>query len=254
MRANPRHPVALTIAGSDSGGGAGIQADLRTFALSGVYGATVVTCLTAQNRQAVSRIEPASPKMIRAQLNAVFAVDPPTAAKTGMLYSAVIVREVARFLRAFPRLPLVVDPVMISTSGRRLLQTDAVSVLENELLPRATLVTPNRAEAEILARQAIRSPEDLRFAARAIQIRFGCATLVKGGHLPGTNEAIDVLFDGVNEWLFSSPRVQGIRLHGTGCAYSAAITAALAGGNPLVKAVGCGKQFITDTIQAQSRL
>jgi hydroxymethylpyrimidine/phosphomethylpyrimidine kinase len=248
MRPIHQPPVALSIAGSDSGGGAGIQADLRAFALAGVRGATVITCLTAQNRNAISRLEPVSPKMIRAQLEAVFADTPPAAVKTGLLYSAAIIREIARFLRRHPRQPLVVDPVMIATSGRRLLQAEAIATLRRELLPLATLVTPNRPEAEVLTGRKIKTPEDLRAAARDLRRAFGCAILVKGGHLPGTKEAIDVLFDGTNEWLFSAPRAQKIRLHGTGCTYSAAITASLAKERPLASAVREGKQFVTEMI------
>jgi hydroxymethylpyrimidine kinase/phosphomethylpyrimidine kinase len=252
MRFKPETTTALTIAGSDSGGGAGIQADLRTFTLAGVRGATVITCLTAQNQSAVSRIEPVSPIMIRAQLESVFAENPPTAAKTGMLYSSAIISEIARFLRNRPRIPLVVDPVMVSTSGRRLLQLDAIAVLRRELLPLAALVTPNRSEAEVLTGGKIRSPEDLRAAARSIYAAFGCAVLVKGGHLPATNDAIDILFDGKNEWMLSAKRVRGVRLHGTGCVYSAAITAAFAKCASLSSAASYGKRVITETIHARS--
>jgi hydroxymethylpyrimidine/phosphomethylpyrimidine kinase len=250
MRPTSHIYAALTIAGSDSAGGAGIQADLRTFALAGVRGATVITCLTAQNRARVARIEPVAPKMIRAQFEAVFAETTPGAAKTGMLYSAEIVREVARFMRRRPGIPLVVDPVMISTSGRRLLQIDAVEVLKRELLPMAALVTPNRAEAEVLTGKKIETPEDMRAAARVIYRTFGCAALVKGGHVEGTREAIDILFDGRSEWTFSAPRARNVRLHGTGCTYSAAITAGLARGQSLAAAVAWGKQFVTDAIYA----
>ena len=246
----PMRPIALTIAGSDSGGGAGIQADLRVFALLGVHGATAITCLTAQNRKAVSRIQAVSPKMVRAQLEAVFAESAPNAAKTGMLYSAGIVREIVSFLKCAPPIPLVVDPVMIATSGASLLQGGALKILQTQLLPLAALVTPNRAEAEVLVGREIRSPEDLRAAARSIHSRFGCAALVKGGHLPATNDSIDILFDGQNEWMLSAPRVRGVRLHGTGCVYSAAITAALAKGKPLAVAVQIGKDFVTRHILA----
>jgi hydroxymethylpyrimidine/phosphomethylpyrimidine kinase len=248
MRPIRQSPLALTIAGSDSGGGAGIQADLRTFALAGVRGATVITCLTAQNRKAISRLEPVSPKMVRAQLEAVFEETPPEAAKTGMLYSAAIISEIAGFMRGMPRFPLVVDPVMISTSGRRLLQSDALGTLRRKLLPLTTLVTPNRSEAEVLSGRKINTPEDLRAAARSIQAAFGCAALVKGGHLPGTHQAIDILFDGKSEWMFFAPRAHNVRLHGTGCVYSAAITAALAKGQALPAAVRWGKQFVTGHI------
>ncbi|HWD19432.1 MAG TPA: bifunctional hydroxymethylpyrimidine kinase/phosphomethylpyrimidine kinase [Verrucomicrobiae bacterium] len=248
MHLSASSPVVLTIAGSDSGGGAGLQADLRTFTQLGVKGATVVTCLTAQNQNAVTRLAPTSPAMVRAQLEAVFAVNPPAAIKTGMLYSAAIINEVVKFLAQRPSLPLVVDPVMISTSGRRLLRTAAVNILQQKLLPLATLVTPNRAEAEVLLGRSIRTPEQLRAAAREINRICGCAALVKGGHLPGTAASLDILFDGKEEWLFSAPRLRGVRLHGTGCAYAAAIAAGLGRGRTLVRAVEGAKQFITQVI------
>ena len=176
-------PVALTIAGSDSGGGAGIQADLRTFAALGVHGACAITCVTAQNIQTISLVEPCSPKMVRAQMEAVFACSPPAAAKTGLLCSAAIIREVARFFRQTPGVPLVVDPVMMATSGRRLLPREAVGILRRDLLPLAALVTPNLSEAEVLIGKKIQTPQELRVAARIIYQSCGCAALVKGGHL-----------------------------------------------------------------------
>lgn len=245
-------PVALTVAGSDSSGGAGLQADLRSFALLGVRGASVVTCLTAQNRRAVARIEPVSPRMIRAQLEAVFGEEKPGAVKTGMLYSAAIVREVARFVSGHRAVTLVVDPVMIATSGRRLLEPAGVQALKRFLLPLAALVTPNRAEAEVLTGRRIVSPEDLRMAARQLHREFGCAALAKGGHLPQTRESIDVLANKDGEWLLSSPRARGVRLHGTGCVYSAAITAALARGDSLLEAIEAGKAFVTRHILEQA--
>jgi hydroxymethylpyrimidine/phosphomethylpyrimidine kinase len=247
MRA-PRTPVALTIAGSDSGGEAGLQADLKTFDRLKVHGACVVTCVTAQNRRTVARLEPCSPRMVRAQLEAVAAAFPLSAAKTGMLYSAAIVREVAVFFQQARSVPLVVDPVIISTSGRRLLQPAGVALLRRELLPLAALVTPNVAEAEILTGKKIATLENLRAAARHIYHAFGCAALVKGGHLPGTEEAVDFLCGGEGEWMFSAPRAKVKGLHGTGCAYSAAITAWLARGRSLQHAVKLGKDYITRTI------
>lgn len=243
-------PVALTIAGSDSGGGAGIQADLRTFAAFGVHGASAITCLTAQNPRAISRLHPCPPKMVRAQIEAVFAWSPPAAAKTGLLYSAAIVREVVRFFRQTPGVPLVVDPVMVATSGRRLLQRDAVEILRRELLPLAALVTPNLAEAEVLIGKKIRTPEDLRAAARIIHQSCGCAALVKGGHLAGGNSAVDFLCGAEGEWMLSAPRIKGVALHGAGCVYSAAITAWLARGKSLPKSVELAKTHIANIIAA----
>jgi hydroxymethylpyrimidine/phosphomethylpyrimidine kinase len=244
--------IALTIAGSDSGGGAGIQADLKTFAALGVHGTSVIACLTAQNPRRVLGVEACSPKMLRQQIEAVFAELPPRAVKTGMLYSAENIRVAANF---FGHLPssifhprLIVDPVMVSTSGARLLQPAAEKILKEKLLPLATLVTPNLDEAEILAGNKISSPEKMREAARKIQSRYGCAVLLKGGHLKNCREAIDVFFDGETELLLSAPFVRGVSTHGTGCTYSAAICAALALGHDLPQAVEIGKNFITEAI------
>jgi hydroxymethylpyrimidine/phosphomethylpyrimidine kinase len=245
-------PVALTIAGSDSGGGAGIQADLKTFAALGIHGASAIACLTAQNPKRVLGIEPCSPEMLRRQIEAVFEELKPAAVKTGMLFSVKNISVVAKFfqnLKSEIRNPkLIVDPVLISTSGAKLLEPAAVKILTEKLLPLAALVTPNLDEAEILAEQKISSPEDLRSAARKIHSRFGCAVLVKGGHLKNTAEAIDVFFDGETELLLSAPFVRGVSTHGTGCTYSAAICAALALGHDLPHAVEIGKNFITMAI------
>jgi hydroxymethylpyrimidine/phosphomethylpyrimidine kinase len=241
-------PVALTVAGSDSGGGAGIQADLRTFAALGVHGATAITCVTAQNARAISRLLPCPPKMVRAQIEAVFSHSPPAAVKTGMLYSAGIVREVVRFFRQTPGVPLVVDPVMAATSGRRLLQAGAARTLRRDLLPLATLVTPNLFEAEFLTGRKIRSAEDLRAAARAIWETFGCAALVKGGHLECGGTAVDFLCGDGGEWMICAPRVRAIAPHGAGCAYSAAVTAWLARGASLLKSVERGKTHISNLL------
>jgi len=247
VRKRTQLPVALTIAGSDSGGGAGVQADLKTFAALGVHGTSAITCLTAQNPRGVRAVEACSPAIVREQIAAVFAELPPRAAKTGMLFSAEIIHAVARSWRA-RKCPLVVDPVMVATSGAKLLEPDAVRALERELLPRATLLTPNVAEAEALLGTRLRVPEDLRAAARALHERFGCAVLAKGGHLATGREAIDVLFDGATEWLLTAPRVRGVRTHGTGCTYSAAVTAFLARGEKLEAAVRQAKEFVSSAI------
>jgi hydroxymethylpyrimidine/phosphomethylpyrimidine kinase len=244
-------PVGLTIAGSDSGGEAGIQADLKTFAALGVHGTSAITCLTAQNPAIITRVEPCSPQMVRAQIEAVFAYMPPKAAKTGLLHSAAIIRELVDFFRQRPAVPLVVDPVMVATSGRRLLLDGAARLLQRDLLPLATLVTPNLAEAEFLTGQKIHTPEDLRRAARQIHKSCGCAALVKGGHLPGTDVSVDFLCGASGEWMLSTPRIKGVALHGTGCTYSAAITAWLARGCPLLQAVTRAKTYIAAAIAAQ---
>ena len=245
MDKSPTRPVALTIAGSDSGGGAGVQADLKTFAALGVHGTSVLTCVTAQNPREVRAIAACQPALVRAQLEALFAELPPRAAKTGMLFQRAIIREVAAFWRAGRRPPLVVDPVMVASSGARLLQPAAVRALMDELLPQAAVVTPNLDEAEILTGLALRSVEDLRAAARALHARWGCAALVKGGHLRSLREAVDVFFDGRSEWLLRAPRVTGIATHGTGCTYSAALTAGLARGLGLRAAVARAKELLT---------
>jgi hydroxymethylpyrimidine/phosphomethylpyrimidine kinase len=188
---------------------------------------------------------------VRSQLIAVFEELAPAAAKTGMLYSKAIVRVVAEFFRD-RTVPLVVDPVMVSTSGARLLEPAAIQVLCRQLLPLATLVTPNLSEAEILLDVRLSSVEDLRQAAKKLYHRFGTAALVKGGHLRGLNEAVDIFYDGSEELLLSAPFVRGLHTHGTGCAYSAAIAAYLAAGLPLASAVTRAKEFVTQAI-AQSQ-
>jgi hydroxymethylpyrimidine/phosphomethylpyrimidine kinase len=200
-----QYPVALTIAGSDSGGGAGIQADLKTFAAFGVHGASAITCLTAQNPRRVLAVESTPAKMLRQQIEAVFQELRPAAVKTGMLLSVENVRIVANFFRSQRRPPLVVDPVMVSTSGASLLAPAAIKVLQERLLPLATLVTPNLRETEILTGGKITSVENMRAAAREIHTRFGCAALVKGGHWRGTREAVDIFFDGRAELLLNAP-------------------------------------------------
>jgi len=244
--------VALTIAGSDSGGGAGVQADLKTFAALGVHGASAIACLTAQNPGRVLAVEPCPPKMLRQQIEAVFEELKPAAVKTGMLFTAENIRVVADFFQnsklKIKNSKLIVDPVMVSTSGARLLQPAAEKVLRERLLPLAALVTPNLDEAEILAEQKISSPEKMRAAAREIHSQYGCAVLLKGGHLKNSRVAIDVFFDGETELLLSAPFVKGVSTHGTGCTYSAAICAALALGHALPHAVEIGKNFITEAI------
>ena len=236
-------PVALTVAGSDSGGGAGIQADLNTFAALDVHGTTAITCVTAQNPNAVLGIEPIRPAMVQQQLEAIFAGFKPRAAKTGMLFSEEIISVVVEFFRK-RRVPLIVDPVMIASSGARLLKPSAIRCLEKRLLPLATLVTPNLDEAEVLIGKRILSLTDLREAAKEIHQRFGCAALVKGGHLPGA-QAVDYFYDGKNEIALRARFIRGVSMHGSGCTYSAAITGYLAIGDELPAAIKRAKKFIT---------
>jgi hydroxymethylpyrimidine/phosphomethylpyrimidine kinase len=241
-------PVALSIAGSDSGGGAGIQTDLKTFAALGVHGTTALTCVTAQNPRGVRAIQPCRPAIVRAQIEAIFDELPPRAVKTGMLFSTAIIREVASALRAQRRLPLIVDPVMVATSGARLLQPSAVRAIQDDLLPLAALATPNLDEAEILTGRELSSVADLRWAAGEIRRRFGCAALIKGGHLQGLRTAVDVYFDGAEELLLEAPRVRGVSTHGTGCTYSAAIAGYVALGLALPPAVRLAKNHVTRAI------
>jgi hydroxymethylpyrimidine/phosphomethylpyrimidine kinase len=246
-------PIALTIAGSDSGGGAGIQADLKTFAAVGVHGTSVITCITAQNPIRVYNIEPCSPAVVGHQLEAVFEQLSPNAIKTGMLYSATIIETVIKFLQTRKLPPLVVDPVMISTSGARLLEPDAIAALTQKLLPLATVVTPNLHEAEVLAGLKIRSPEAMREAARIIQKRFGCAALVKGGHLPDASDALDILHNGRWEMFISTSFVKNVSTHGTGCTFSAALAAYLACGLSLRTAFKHAKGYISEAIKNSRR-
>ena len=246
-----RLPIALTIAGSDSGGGAGIQADLKTFAAVGVHGTSAIACLTAQNPKAVIAAMAVEPGFLRKQLEAVFAELRPAAVKTGMLFSTEIIRTVRGFL-ARKKLALVVDPVMVSTSGARLLEQSAIDEMK-KLFDLATIITPNLDEAEVLLGRKLGEPEELREAARELRERFGCAALVKGGHLK-SDEAVDFFFDGKNEWMLSAPRVKGVATHGTGCTYAAAIAAALAKGMKLEKAVVSAKDFVTRAIASSARI
>ena len=245
---------ALTIAGSDSGGGAGIQADLKTFAALGVHGTCAITCVTAQNPRRITGIQPIRADMVHRQIETVFAELPPAAVKTGMLYSADIIRAVAKFFARGKWPPLIVDPVMVATSGAVLLQPSAIRILKERLLPLATLVTPNLPEAEILVGRKLRTLCDLHHAAREIHAKFRCAALVKGGHLRNTPAAVDVLYDGRKSLQFVAPWARGISTHGTGCTYSAAIAAWLARGSDLRTAVEQAKHFVTSTIAGSQRV
>ncbi len=246
---NTRIPVTLTIAGSDSGGGAGIQADLKTFCALGVFGTSAITCITAQNPDAVTGIEAVSSKLITAQIKAVTSGFPVAATKTGMLFSADVIHAVAKTLKRVNCGPLVVDPVMVSTSGTRLLKLDAMEALFREILPLATVITPNLNEAEILAGCKITSLKALQKAALIISKRFGTPCLAKGGHL-ASGKVVDVLCVENELTLFTAPRVR-LRgtTHGTGCTFSAALTASLAKGEDLHEAVAIAKSFVTEALK-----
>ncbi len=241
-------PVALTIAGSDPSGGAGIQADLKTFHQFGVYGEAVITLLTVQNTRAVSAVETVRPEFVAQQISAVLADIPPGAVKTGALGTAAIVEAVAVALSDGPRIPLVVDPVMVSKHGSPLMDAAAEQALVKLLLPLATLLTPNVPEAEALAGMTIAGEQEMVEAARRIQAFGVCAVLIKGGHLTG-NEAIDVLVDGDRVVRFPGRRIDTNHTHGTGCTYSAAIAAGLAAGNHLYDAIARAKGFLQAAIE-----
>jgi hydroxymethylpyrimidine/phosphomethylpyrimidine kinase len=243
-------PVALTIAGSDSSAGAGIQADLKTFSALGVYGLTAVTCVVAETPGKVSRIEGISPETVRAQLDLLLQSFPIGAIKTGLLYSAETISAIVRSLTTSQNVvaPIVVDPVMIATTGDRLLEPGAVALYEGELFPRATLVTPNLDEAAVFLGRKIEDESSMRDAVKELGERFETSVLLKGGHLRAT-EAVDLLFHRDRITRFSAPYFPGIATHGTGCTYSAAITAGLAGGLDLPSAVGRAKEFVTRSIE-----
>ena len=238
----------LTIAGSDSGGGAGIQADIKAISANGGYAMSVVTAVTAQNTRAVTALHVLPASLIEAQLGAVFGDFDVAAVKTGMLASSEIVACVADFLGARDAPNVVVDPVMISKSGHSLLAEDAVASLRDRLLPLARVVTPNAHEAALLAGIDLRCVPDAREAARRI-MDFGCAAvIVKGGHLDDEPRAVDVLYDGSRFEEFAADRVETTRTHGTGCTYSAALATFLGQGADLVTAVSQAKEYITGAI------
>ena len=245
--------VALTIAGSDCSGGAGIQADLKTFTALGVYGLTAVTCIVAEIPGKVSRIEAATSKIVRDQIKVLLKNFQVGAIKTGLLCSEAIVSAVAQALQgSWPPIPLVIDPVIIATSGDRLLESAAIDAYKNKLFPLATLITPNLDEAGLLLGTKIKNREQMKNAAQTLAKQFGCAILLKGGHLEGRS-AIDLFISNGHVTEFSSPFLQGIATHGTGCTYSAAITAGLASGLPLERAIRQAKKFVTKSITRHFR-
>jgi hydroxymethylpyrimidine/phosphomethylpyrimidine kinase len=237
-------PVALTIAGSDSGAGAGIQADLKTFSAFGVYGLTVITAVTAQNTVGVRAVQEIEPEIIDRQLDAVAEDFTIAALKTGMLSSASIVETVAAGIRRHRLQRLVVDPVMVAKSGDRLLREDAVEALRRTLLPLALVVTPNIPEAEVLSGRAIRSREDRLAAARAIMQLGAKAVVIKGGHADD-DPIVDLLIDHTGTHEYRARRIATTSTHGTGCTFSAAIAAGLAQGKDLPAAVGEAREYVS---------
>ena len=243
------HPTALTIAGSDSGGGAGIQADLKAFEANGVFGMSVLTAITAQNTAAVTRAFDLPTDLIAAQIDAVADDLPVGAVKTGMLSSTAIIGAVADGIGRRGLGPVVVDPVMVSTSGFALLAPDAVDAVRARMLPLADLATPNTHEAAALAGFEVRTLDDARRAARAILALGPRAVLVKGGHLEGEPDAVDVFLDGDGERLYRAPRLDVTTTHGTGCTYASAIAANLARGVALREAVARARAYLQEAIR-----
>ncbi|MDY3281922.1 bifunctional hydroxymethylpyrimidine kinase/phosphomethylpyrimidine kinase [Dysosmobacter sp.] len=240
--------TALSIAGSDSSGGAGIQADLKTMTVNGVYAMSAVTALTAQNTTGVTDILEATPAFLANELDAVFTDIFPDAVKIGMVSSADLIAVIAQKLRQYGAKHIVVDPVMVATSGAALLQPEAVSALKEQLLPLAEVATPNIPEAEVLSGMTIASAEDMEVAARAIGEKYGCAVLCKGGHR--VNDANDYLWqNGEGRW-FAGRRIDNPNTHGTGCTLSSAIAANLAKGLPLPEAVANAKEYLSGALSA----
>jgi hydroxymethylpyrimidine/phosphomethylpyrimidine kinase len=240
-------PTTLSIAGSDCSGGAGIQADLKAFSHFQTYGTSVITCVVAEHPKRVKSIHPVPVKTVRDQIDMVFEAFPIKTAKTGMLYSDSIIESVASGLKQRRGLKLIVDPVMISTSGTLLLKKKSIYSLCDQIFPMATLVTPNLNEASFLVGKTISSEDDLITSAISCQNKWGVPFLVKGGHLK-SKEAIDVFADGKSIYIFSKKRIYGIQTHGTGCTYSASICALLAKGCPLIESINKAKEFLTKSI------
>ena len=250
-------PVALTIAGSDSSAGAGVQADLKTFSVFGVYGLTAVTCIVAEIPGKVSRLEAVSARIVRDQIEVLAKNFKIAAIKTGLLCSAEIISAVAKTIRGIenlsvPRIPLVIDPVIVASSGDPLLEPAAIEAYEKKLFPLASVITPNLDEAEQLLGTKIRDRQSMHRAGKELKRKLGTAILLKGGHLAG-DYAIDLLFVDGRVVEFSAPLVRGVATHGTGCTYSAAITAGLASGLSLEEAIRRAKKFVTKSIARHLR-
>lgn len=242
-------PVALTVAGSDSGGGAGIQADLRTFSALGVFGASAITAITSQNPAEVTRVDGLPPEGVVAQIETVFSKLQIAAVKTGMLFSAEIIDAVANTLAA-KKCPIVVDPVMISTSGSKLLKDDALVMLQEKILPLADWITPNIPEAELISGMTIRSMKDAAAAAEKIAAKWNTGVILKGGHAEGDNEAADVVCTAERIFKLSAQRLSlpPYAAHGTGCTLSSAIAANLAKGMSDIDALIAAKAFVLGSL------
>jgi len=242
------YPRALTIAGSDSGGGAGIQADLKTFHNLGVFGMSAITALTAQNTLGIQGILGVSPEFLELEIRSVLTDIGTDAVKTGMLLNSALTRCTARLLKEFNLERIVVDPVMVAKDGSRLLEEDTIDVLRNELIPLAAIITPNLDEAGVLVKRAIHNHEEMRDAAKEIAALGAKSVLVKGGHLKGAS-AVDIFFDGKKCEQLESPYIRTQNTHGTGCALSAAIAAYLALGKSTRDAVRLAKNYVTEALR-----
>jgi hydroxymethylpyrimidine/phosphomethylpyrimidine kinase len=240
--------TALTIAGSDSCGGAGIQADIKTMTANGVYAMSAITALTAQNTTGVTDILNSTPEFLAAQLDAVFTDIFPDAVKIGMVSQTELIDVIAQKLTFYKARNIVLDPVMVATSGSKLISDDAIDSLCKKLIPLALVITPNIPEAEVLSGLAIRSPQDMETAARAIYEKFGTAVLLKGGH--DLNDANDLLYDGNECRWFHGTRIDNPNTHGTGCTLSSAIASNLAKGRDLATSVAAAKRYITGALSA----
>lgn len=240
--------TALTIAGSDCSGGAGIQADLKTMTMNGVYAMSAITALTAQNTTGVRAIQETTPEFLKQQIDAVFEDIYPDAVKIGMVSSSELIRVIADRLRYYNAKNVVVDPVMVATSGSSLMKTDAVQTLTDELFPAATLVTPNVPEAQILTGRIIETKEDMMEAVRRIGAAYGCAVLLKGGH--SINDANDLLYANGEAIWFEGKRIENPNTHGTGCTLSSAIASNLAKSCSLAEAVRRAKEYISGALSA----
>lgn len=239
----------LTIAGSDCSAGAGLQADLKTFQHFGLHGLTAVTCIVSETANIVRRVDPVDPSMLQDQILLMLESFPLEVVKTGMLGSAKHVETVAEIFKKHPHIKLIIDPVMIASTGASLIEPDAIAAYREKLLPLAYLVTPNLPEAETLLGITITSVDEMSLAVKSLSETFGCAVLIKGGHL-NSNDCTDLLYDGKNEHRFTSPRLAVKASHGTGCTLAAAIAANLAKGKDLPSAVSAAKEYLNQCLKS----
>jgi len=249
MAKKPDMPVALTVAGSDSGGGAGIQADLKTFSALGVFGTTAITCVTSQSPKGVTGIQTMDPELVSKQIRTVRDAFDVGAIKTGMLFSPGIISTVAATFQELQLKNVIVDPVMLASSGAKLLKDEAIDTLKKHLLPICSLVTPNINEASVLLNQEVDSVEMMQSAAREIFDTFGCPALIKGGHLPKARQAIDIFYDGKDLHEFKKRFIQNVNPHGSGCTFASAIAAHIARGKAMIKAIELAKHFVQEAFE-----